>query len=144
MSERIIIMHLKNGEQRKLTLPEGYTITFGPMIPGVREDNGRAGKGALRVYSNRGKDEQVACFTDVIAFRDASLKIEEKVTRIERKTLREADENGGEEYVVEAKVERWVDPDRPEPQKRQPRMVELPRQEGDGEAIRPAKEEDFI
>lgn len=107
---RTLILTIKSGSQRRITIPSGYAITFGPLIPGLKQiSNGHTGVAALRIYDS--DKDQVACFTDVLAFRDASLMIEEKVTRTERKVVRKNSHEGSRDVEVEARVTEWVNPD---------------------------------
>lgn len=101
------IMHLRSGELRRITVPSNWRVTFGPLVPG-KEGRGSPG---LRFYEG---DNQRACFTDVESFRDASIDIEERVTREKQQVMRKETPSGSKDYVVSARVSEWRNPDAPE------------------------------
>lgn len=100
------IIKLRKGD-RRLTVPARYKITFGPLVPGTKDQGGHA---ALRIYDG---SQQLACMTDVVAFRDASIKLEEKVVKTKRQVVEKDNGNLRRGTVIEARVEAWIDPDEP-------------------------------
>lgn len=90
-----------------VTVPDDATLTFGPWSPpnkdaqpGYKLDKNR---GTLRVYEKGLKSRILACFSDVMSFRDMSIGYAEEVAREEGATIWKDDENG---YYREAKVSR--------------------------------------
>jgi hypothetical protein len=107
------IMDLFDGRQRRLTVPANWKVTFGPLIR-ASNDMKRGGVGgtlALRFYESESK--QRAIFTDVACFRDASLVVEEKVTKTKKQTLYKDSRGKKKAMQVEGRITQWVDPDEP-------------------------------
>lgn len=92
---------------RRITVPASWRVTFGPLVPGKE---GR-GQPSLRFYEG---ENQRACFTDVESFREESIKIEERVTREKRQTVRKNTPSGQKDVIVTAQVSEWINPDKPE------------------------------
>lgn len=115
------ILELRNGKQRKLDVPEDWKVTFGPLIPGDRGGNGTL---ALRFYE--GKDKQRAIFTDVASFRDASIPILEKFTKTQSKRHTKHTPEGAKDFVVEARMTGWRDPDAPDDETAHDEFLSLP------------------
>lgn len=116
-STKTYVLELKNGSQRKLTVPADWRVTFGPTVPFERKSGGGFGNGgdgiwALRLYE--AKDKLRAIFTDVRAFRDTDIKLMEKRTRVKRQVLEKESRKGGKQVVAEARIEEWADPDAPD------------------------------
>jgi hypothetical protein len=109
------ICDLANGGQRKLTVPSNWKATFGATVPwsekGRMNISGERGC-AFRLYEGN-KTNLRMMFTDVVAFRDASIVLEEKVTKTQQQTVRKQTAAGAKDFVVEAKFTQWVDPDKP-------------------------------
>lgn len=127
MQTKTYILELKGGKQRKLEVPEDWKVTFGPLIPGERGGNGTL---ALRFYE--GKDKQRAIFTDVQSFRDASIPILEKVTRTQSKRHTKNTPEGAKDFIVEARMTEWRDPDSPEDTMPHDEFLALPGSDDDG------------
>lgn len=100
------ILELKGGNQRRITVPANWKVTFGPLTPGERNGSGTL---ALRFYES--KENQRAIFTDVKSFRDSDIEIQEKVTKVKQQNLRRETPDGDKLVCVEARVSEWVDPD---------------------------------
>lgn len=100
----------KGGRDQRITVPASWKVTFGPLNPGSRGHE--AGQPALRFYESQ--NQQRAVITDVISFRDTSIKVEEKRTNVKQQVLRKQTPHGDKNVVVEGRVEEWVNPDAPE------------------------------
>jgi hypothetical protein len=88
----------KDGELR-VTVPENWKVTYGPIAPGTRGWNGVQNL-AIRFYESA--EKQRAIFTDVISFRDLSIKVEKKkATRIRREGADAAELRFDPEFEVE-------------------------------------------
>ena len=106
-----LITH-EDGTERKITVPSAWKVTFGPAARGANKAGGGANYKvplALRFYENETK--QRAIFTDVVSFRDLSIKIE-----VKRKSVQE--KHGFMEYegqrkatTFQATTEEWINPD---------------------------------
>lgn len=108
MADKTYILECNGGKQRKVTVPEDWKVTFGPLIPGQQG----AGTLALRFYE--GKEKQRAIFTDVRTFRDADIPVLEKITKTQSKRHTKNTPEGAKDFIVEARVTEWRDADNPE------------------------------
>lgn len=108
-----IIMH-EDGTERKITVPEDWKVTFGPATKGFNTTPRTGGAPykvpmALRFYESDTK--QRAIFTDVVSFRDSSIKIEEKKVKIQEKDGFVECEGVKKRTTFQAKTTEWVNPD---------------------------------
>lgn len=106
------IMDLNNGTVRKVTVPANWKLTFGPTIPysGKGSTSIHGGGTALRFYEGN-KENLRAAFTDVRAFRDADMPVQERRTQIQKKTIQKDAHGGTKNVEVEARITEWVNPD---------------------------------
>ncbi len=79
-----LIVH-KDSTERKITVPSDWKVTFGPATAGFSKgtSGGPTVPLALRFYENEKK--QRAIFTDVVSFRDLSIKTEVKKQTVQEK-----------------------------------------------------------
>lgn len=111
--DKTYLMDLSGGRMRRITVPASWKVTFGPLVPKPSGDDRYQNKTfALRFYE--GRDQQRAIFTDVLSFRDESLKVEERVTKTKQQVVHKDAPSGRREMVVEARVTEWRDPLAPE------------------------------
>jgi hypothetical protein len=107
------LIHHKNGSKRKITVPESWKVTFGPAAKGMRtgtsSGNALQIPLALRFYESDTK--QRAIFTDVVSFRDTSIKIEELKEEIQEKDGYMECDGVKKRTTFQAKVRSWVNPD---------------------------------
>jgi len=107
----------------KIEIPDDAKVTFGPWSPPAKRkneynpDNLYKPTGTLRVYRGEGQKENniLACFSDVIGFRDLALGYAEQVAKEEGATIWKDDQEG---YVRENKVsikKEWTVPQLPSP-----------------------------
>jgi len=111
--KKTYILELNNGNLRRVTVPANWTLTFGPTIPFAGKGSVSPGNGgtALRFYTDKDKKEARAAFTDVRAFRDADIEIEERRTEVQRKVVEQEGPGGMHNVEVEARITQWVNPD---------------------------------
>lgn len=111
MEEKTYIITHEDGTRRKITVPESWKVTFGPASRGERKNNTHNLKMpmALRFYESDTK--QRAIFTDVVSFRDASIKIEEEKVRVEEKDGFTECEGVRKRTTFQATVKEWINPD---------------------------------
>jgi hypothetical protein len=107
-----IITH-EDGTVQRITVPASWKVTFGPAAKGMNAGRG-SGPGykiplALRFYEADTK--QRAIFTDVVSFRDASIKIEEQISRVQEKDGYMECEGVKKRTAFRATVKEWVNPD---------------------------------
>lgn len=106
------LIKFENGTEQKITVPEAWKVTFGPATKGER--GGRPNLKmpmALRFYESDTK--QRAIFTDVVNFRDTSIKIEEKKIRVQEKDGYMECEGARKRTTFRAQTTEWVNPDEP-------------------------------
>lgn len=112
MEEKTYIITHEDGTRRKITVPESWKVTFGPA---TRGDRGQSRSGslkmpmALRFYESDTK--QRAIFTDVVSFRDSSIKIEEEKIHVEEKDGYTECEGVRKRTTFQATVKEWINPD---------------------------------
>ena len=110
-----------NGDERKVTVPSDWKVTFGPAAKGMQRGTGPNNLKiplALRFYEAETKQRVI--FTDVSSFRDMSIK-----TQILKKSVQQKEgfmECDGERKATtfQATTEEWIDPDKPKPLKPTP------------------------
>jgi hypothetical protein len=111
--EKTYIIVFKSGTRQRITVPADWKVTFGPAAKGSRAGNGAETRLqmplALRFYEN--KDKQRAIFTDVVSFRDASIKIEEE--KIDTQEKDGFVECGGirKRTTFQVRTKEWRNPD---------------------------------
>lgn len=108
---RTLILTLRNGNIRKLTIPNNWKMTFGSVVPHSPggHSNREAGGVALRLYEGN-KENLRAVYTDVVSFQDSSIETLEKRTFTQRKAGVKSTRHGKKDVIVEARVTEWVDP----------------------------------
>lgn len=106
------LIECKDKKSQRITIPEDWKVTFGPLNPGTRGEH----KLALRIYEN--KEKQRACFVNVLSFRDLEIPVEEKTVSAQRKTATMNDNGTLKDFIVEQVVEEWVNPDAPGQQRK--------------------------
>lgn len=114
MKQLLVVCHDKTF---KISVPDDAKITFGPWAPPSKagkgwSDNRYKPNGTLRVYQGS-KDNIIACFSDVISFRDLGMEYAEQVAKEEGATIWKSDQEG---YVREDKhsiKKEWVNPQLP-------------------------------
>jgi len=100
--------------ERKITVPSDWKVTFGPAARGANRLGG-PGSGvvkvplALRFYESETK--QRAIFTDVVSFRDISIKTEVKKVKIQEKQGFMECDGQRKATTFQATTEEWIDPD---------------------------------
>ena len=108
---RTYLMETKGGKLRRVTVPASWKVTFGPLVPSEIR-HGEVRTFALRFYES--KEQQRAVFTDVLAFRDTSLPVEERVSKIKQKVVHKNAPSGRRDMMVEARITEWRNPDTPD------------------------------
>jgi hypothetical protein len=105
------LIEFKNGKRQKVTVPSDWKVTFGPAAVGINKKDGPFQKMplALRFYENDTK--QRAIFTDVVYFRDTSIKIEEEHVDVQQKAGFVECEGKRKQVDFQATTKQWVDPD---------------------------------
>ena len=103
------ILTLQNNEIRKVVVPKNWKLTFGPTIP-YSGKNGVVSGTALRFYEGS-KENLRACFTDVKAFRDADIPVQERRTQTQRKVVQRDAPGGAKNVEIVAQVTEWFNPD---------------------------------
>ena len=110
MEEKTYLIEHDNGTKRRITVPADWKVTFGPAAKGDRGKSGIKMPLALRFYESDTK--QRAIFTDVISFRDMSIKIEEEKVSVQEKEGYTECEGIRKRTTFQAKVSEWINPDK--------------------------------
>lgn len=97
------------GLDQKVTVPSHWKVTFGPLNPGSK--GGEASTPALRFYESPNQQRMV--ITNVKCFRDMGIQVEEKRVSVKRQAAWKDTPHGRKDFVVEGKMEQWVNPDAP-------------------------------
>jgi len=92
------VLYMARGQQRRITIPADWKVTYGPIVPG---SGMKGGSLCFRVYES--KEKQRLCLMDVIGFREESIPLE--VLRSDAERLKLAQEMAGEGGKV------WVNTD---------------------------------
>ena len=113
MEEKTYIIVCEDKSKKRITVPANWKVTFGPA---ARGENAGIKSGthlkipmALRFYETDTK--QRAIFTDVVSFRDASIKIEEERTNVQEKEGYVECDGVRKKTVFSATVKEWINPD---------------------------------
>lgn len=109
MADKIYILEMVGGKQKRITIPESWKVSFGPLVPGTRQVGDGAGGATFRVYES--KEKQRACFVGVREFREASIPIEERIVKTKTQTIHAQTPEGMRDFVVSANVAEWRNPD---------------------------------
>lgn len=112
--KRTYLVTMKDDTKKKITVPDTWKVTFGPVHPGSERNTGHQGI-ALRFWAGNTKTgQQMAVFTDVASFRTLDdMQILEEVVERKRETFVRQGDESGEQVVAEAAVRTWVNPDAP-------------------------------
>lgn len=79
--KRLLFVKMNDGTSRKVSIPSGCKITFGPMCPGSKDGNyNSSGATALRIYQG---PSQLACFVKVEYFYET-----DSVSAVHKRTKR--------------------------------------------------------
>ena len=101
------LLEMDDGDQKRITIPDDWTVTFGALIPGQQTNSGRLG---LRFWKGK---QQKALFQGVKSFRDMSIVIEERRTTTKEETYYKGNEENRKAVVVQQQAHEWVNPDAP-------------------------------
>ena len=112
--EKTYIIECEDRTKKKITVPASWKVTFGPCVKGTNSSTRERTGGAkipmaIRFYES--ETQQRAIFTDVISFRDTSIKIMEEKIRVQEKDGYMECEGQRKRTSFSAKVSEWVDPD---------------------------------
>ncbi|MEB3212683.1 MAG: hypothetical protein VKL39_15090 [Leptolyngbyaceae bacterium] len=111
---KTLIVELKDGKDRKITIPDDWIITFGPVAIGARSSDDSSH--VLRLYGDSGKKQLKAVFRNVRSFHEEGIQIFEKVVRKKNKTFRKEGANGGQTYSAEVRQTTWRNPFEDDPE----------------------------
>jgi len=104
-----LLIH-QDGTRRKVTVPDSWKVTFGPLVV-PRSTTNLAQKDkipiALRFYENENK--QRAVFTDVVSFRDLSIEVLTEVVEVKSKMGTLNVDGGTKNVHMRAETREWKD-----------------------------------
>lgn len=113
--KRTYILNMKDGTKQKITVPQNWKLTFGPLVPGSKDGSMNSRDAlVLRIYEGN-KDNQRAVFTGVESWRD-TMDLEIQVERVQSKQQAARVDIPGEgqkDVIANMEVRQWVDPDKP-------------------------------
>lgn len=109
-TKTLYVKFLHDGVAKKVTIPAGCKVTFGPLCPGTKENNG-PGAIALRVYSGPGKNAtQIACFVKVESFYEInSVSCISRSTKMATKAQNVMEDGVMKARNVTVEVSEWKD-----------------------------------
>jgi len=110
--EKTYIIEFENGSKKRITVPANWKVTFGPAAKGSEHSsNGRGLKMPMAIRFYESETKQRAIFTDVVSFRDTSIRIQEEKVRVSEKEGYMECEGVRKKTSFQATVKEWVDPD---------------------------------
>jgi len=112
LEETTYLITHEDGTERRITVPSNWKVTFGPAAKGMNTKNVGSGYKvplALRFYENDTK--QRAIFTDVVSFRDLSIKVQVKKRSTQEKRGYMECDGKKKATTFQATTEEWIDPD---------------------------------
>lgn len=112
-SKRTYILDMHDGTRKRVTVPDSWKLTFGPLVPGSKDHSVNSRQALVLRFYEGNKDNQRACFTEVAGFRDTKemgVLVEKVETR--RQTVQAQTPQGARDFDVEAIIKNWEDPDR--------------------------------
>ena len=109
---KTLIIDMSRGEDRRITIPADWTITFGPVAIGAKFSSSDGSSNVLRLYSDVGRKHLKAVFKDVRSFFEEGIEIVERRTETKNKTYNQINPTTGKSEAYQATVKRktWVDP----------------------------------
>lgn len=103
---KTLFVKMMNGCPKKVTIPADCKVTFGPLCPGNKHNNGDSAV-ALRIYSGT---TQVACFVKVESFYEVGTVLSiEKVTKRANKSQAYQEDGVTKQRSVAVEVSEWKD-----------------------------------
>jgi hypothetical protein len=109
---RTLLVKFQSGRDsiKKVTIPAGCKVTFGPLCPGSKSGNGE-GSTALRIYNGPTTNAtQIACFVKVESFYEMdSVKCIQKVTNKATKVQKVTEDGIEKQRNVSVEVSEWKD-----------------------------------
>lgn len=110
--KKVLHLVLRDGKAKRITIPEEWKVTFGPLVPGAKDGTNGSSSTALRLWSGKkGAEIQHAVFTNVESFRDMSIEIMEEHEDVRQETYVKQGDEEGEAIRAEVRVKKWVNPD---------------------------------
>ena len=111
VSTTTYLLEMKDGSQKKMTVPTSWKVTFGAAVPGKPGVSGYNDQSNLcfRLYE---KANQRACILGAIAFRDTSIEVQELITETKTERVRRQTPEGEKDFLVEANIKEWRNPDK--------------------------------
>jgi len=105
------LMEFKNGKRQRVTVPSTWKVTFGPAARGVNKGTGSRQEIPLALRFYESENKQRAIFTDVVYFRDTSIKIEEERIDVQQKDGFMECEGQRKRVNFQATSRQWTNPD---------------------------------
>ena len=112
MEETTYLIVHEDGTERRITVPSDWKVTFGPAAKGMnRQNTGGTYKVPLALRFYEADTKQRAIFTDVVSFRDVSIKTQVKKRSVQEKQGFMECDGKKKATTFQATTEEWIDPD---------------------------------
>lgn len=111
------LIEFGNGTRKRITVPSFWKVTFGPAAAGTAKPTGYKTQMPLALRFYESPQLQRAIFTDVVSFRDTSIKVEDEIMEVKEKVGFIECDGVRKQTVFQAKTREWVNPDAALPQK---------------------------
>jgi hypothetical protein len=110
-TKKTLFVTFQNGGQKKIIIPEGCKITFGPLCPGTKGEHNGNHATALRVYQGSATGAnamQIACFVKVESFYETdSVECVSKNTKKASKAQTVMEDGVAKQRHVTVEVSEW-------------------------------------
>lgn len=94
----------RSREQIKVTVPDTWRVTFGPVVVGIKKEYGTSSAPVLRFYEG---EIARALFTDVESFREVSIPVEKLFVKRKGSAKWEESRSGSSSAKEEVIEEKW-------------------------------------
>lgn len=106
VKRKTLFVKMQSGTPKKITIPHDCKVTFGPLCPGSKHNNGSSST-ALRIYNG---PTQIACFVQVESFYEVGTVLSiQKVTKRANKVQSYQEDGVTKQRSVAVEVSEWKD-----------------------------------
>lgn len=109
--KKTLFVQFQDRSQKKVVIPAGCKITFGPLCPGSKGEHNGGGATALRIYASAATSAtQLACFVKVESFYETdSVQCVSKSTKKASKNQTVLEDGVAKNRNVTVEVSEWKD-----------------------------------
>lgn len=107
--KKTLFVQFQNGKEKKVIIPAGCKLTFGPLCPGTKGEHNGNNATALRVYAGATTNAtQIACFVKVESFYETdSVECISKSTKKASKMQTVREDGVDKQRHVTVEVSEW-------------------------------------